>query len=401
MPLTELQIKGEKPAEKSKRLSDAHGLYLLLNPDGSRWWRMDYRFAGKRKTLSLGTYPDVSLKDARAKLEDARGDIRRGVDPSEKRRATKTSGKGANSFETIAREWFTKFKSSWVDAHSDRILRRLERDVFPWIGEQDIATIKVQVLLTVLRRIENRGAVETAHRALQNCSQIFRYAVATGRAERDITADLRGAIPPSKAKNHAAITEPELIGALLRVMDGYEGGLITRAALRLAPLVFVRPGELRHAKWADIDLKAAEWRFVSSKTKQPHLVPLSSQAVTILKDLQPLTAESEYVFPSARSFRRAMSANAVLAALRRMGYGNEDMTGHGFRAMARTVLDEVLGQRVDWIEHQLAHAVKDANGRAYNRTAHLPQRREMMQVWADYLDGLRESATQKISAKTG
>ncbi len=294
MPLTELLIRAEKPSEKTKRLSDAHGLYLLLNPDGSRWWRMDYRFAGKRKTLSLGTYPHVSLKDARAKLEDARGDVRRGVDPSEKRRATKTSGKGANSFETIAHEWFGKFKSSWVDSHSERILRRLERDVFPWIGEQDVARIKVQELLTVLRRIENRGAVETAHRALQNCSQIFRYAVATGRAERDVTADLRGAIPPSKAKNHAAITEPERIGALLRSIDSYEGGLITRAALRFAPLVFVRPGELRHAKWSDIDLKSAEWRFASSKTKQPHLVPLSDQAVSILREIQPLTGEGAY-----------------------------------------------------------------------------------------------------------
>lgn len=390
--LTDTAIKAKKPTDKPQRLADERGLYLLVNPDGSRWWRFDYRIHGKRKTLSFGVYPDVPLKTARERREAARVEVAAGIDPSSKRKAVKQVS--ANTFEAIAREWFDKFKPQWVHSHAEKIIRRFERDVFPWIGSQDIAAITAPEVLVVLQRVEARGAVETAHRAMQNCGQVFRYAIATGRADRDPSADLRGAIPPSKGKNHAAITEPAKIGELLRAIEGYTGTLVTRCALRLAPLVFVRPGELRKAEWSEFDLTGAEWRIPAARMKmnEAHIVPLSSQAVCILHELQPWTGDGRYLFPSARTPQRPMSENAVLGALRRMGFAKDEMTGHGFRAMARTVLDEVLGQRVDWIEHQLAHAVKDANGRAYNRTAHLPQRHRMMQEWADYLDKLRQGA---------
>jgi integrase len=273
-------------------------------------------------------------------------------------------------------------------------MRSLERNVFPYIGNHPIAAIKAPELLAVLRRVESRGALETAHRVRTICGQIFRYAVATGRAERDTAADLRGALPSPKEKHLAAITDPAKVGGLLRAIDGYQGGFVVQCALRLAPLIFVRPGELRHAEWSEIDFDNAVWNIPAAKMKmkEPHLVPLSRQAIGILKELLKLTGKSKYVFPSARSFSRPMSNNAILAALRRMGFEKDEMSGHGFRAMARTILDEVLQVRPDYIEHQLAHAVRDPNGRAYNRTAHLPERRKMMQLWADYLDGLKEGA---------
>jgi integrase len=387
--LTEIAIKAARPTGKPYKLSDERGMYLLVNAEGAKYWRLDYRIDGKRKTLALGVHPDVPLKTARERRDGARALVAKGIDPSSKRKAEKLAAD--NSVEAIAREWFAKFSPKWAKGHADKIIRRLERDVFPWIGAKPIDSIKAPELLTVIRRIEARGAIETAHRAMQNCSRVFRYAVATGRAERDVTTDLRGALPPATSKNLAAITEPARIGELLRAMDGYVGAFTTRSALLLSPLVFLRPGELRHGEWTEIDLTSAEWRIPASRMKmgEPHIVPLSKQAIAILRELKPWTGSGKYIFPSARSAQRPMSENAILAALRRMGYGNDDMTGHGFRAMARTVLDEVLGQRVDWIEHQLAHAVKDANGRAYNRTAHLPQRHKMMQTWADYLDKLR------------
>ena len=289
----------------------------------------------------------------------------------------------------VAREWFAKNSPSWSAPHADRIIRRLEHDLFPWIGGKLVGSITVPELLSVIRRIENRGALETAHRALGNCSQVFRYAVATGRAERDPTGDLRGALPPSRGEHFAAVTDPKQVAEMLRVMDGYEGSHIVRCALQLAPLVFVRPGELRKAEWKDIDLETAEWRFMVTKTDTQHIVPLSRQAIEILEEIKPLTGNGRYLFPGARSIDRPMSDNAILAAMRRMGIGKEEMSGHGFRAMARTILDEVLGFRPDFIEHQLAHAVRDPNGRAYNRTAHLPERRKMMQDWADYLGKLK------------
>ncbi|HET7831821.1 MAG TPA: integrase arm-type DNA-binding domain-containing protein [Gallionella sp.] len=396
MPLTDTAVKNAKPSAKPVKLSDEKGLFLLVTPSGGKWWRLKYRFGGKEKLLSLGTYPEVSLKEARERRDEARKLLAGGVDPSANRKAVKAakSERAANSFEAIAREWFAKQSATWTENHGNRIIQRLERDAFPWIGGRPIADITAPELLAVLRRIEARGAVETAHRALQNCGQVFRYAIATGRAERDPSPDLKGSLPPVKQSHHAAITEPKAIGELLRAIDGYQGQFITKCALRLAPLLFVRPGELRKAEWAEIDLEKAEWNIPAERMKmrQPHLVPLSAQAVAILKELHALTGSSKYVFPGARTNGRPMSDNAILAALRRMGFAKDEMSGHGFRAMARTILDEVLQVRPDFIEHQLAHAVRDPNGRAYNRTAHLGERRKMMQLWADYLDGLKAGA---------
>jgi integrase len=299
-----------------------------------------------------------------------------------------------NSFEVVAREWHEKFKQRWTKVHADTTIRRIELNVFPWLGERPIGEIRAPELLAVLRRIEARGAQETAHRVKTICGQIFRYAVATGRAERDPAADLKGALPPAPKTHLAAVTDPKEVADLLRIMDGYEGSLVTRCALCLAPLVFVRPGELRQAQWAEINLETAEWNIPAErmKMKQAHLVPLSRQAVEIMRELKPLTGSGCYVFPSLRSSARPMSNNVILAALRRMGYSKDEMTGHGFRAMARTILDEVLQVRPEFIEHQLAHAVRDPNGRAYNRTAHLEERNKMMQQWSDYLDGLKAGA---------
>ncbi|MBL8500084.1 MAG: integrase arm-type DNA-binding domain-containing protein [Nitrosomonas sp.] len=394
MPLTDTAIRNIKPGVKSIKLFDERGLYLEVSPSGGKWWRLKYRFDNKEKRISLGVYPDISLKDARDRRDEARKLLANGVDPSENRKAIKSTrmDRAANSIEVVGREWFAKYSPTWASNHGVRIIRRFERDIFPWIGGKPIAEITAPELLSVIRRIENRGALETAHRALSNCGQVFRYAVATGRAERDPSGDLRGALPPVKGTHFAATTDPKRVAEILRAMDGYEGTLTVRCALRLAPLVFVRPGELRNAEWANIDFEAAEWRYLVTKTNTQHIVPLSRQAVEILLELQPLTCNSRFVFPSARSHHRPMSDNAILAAMRRLGIDKEEMSGHGFRAVARTILDEVLGVRPDFIEHQLAHAVRDPNGRAYNRTAHLPERRKMMQQWADYLDKLKVGA---------
>ncbi|QPJ64809.1 MAG: integrase arm-type DNA-binding domain-containing protein [Candidatus Nitrohelix vancouverensis] len=391
MSLTNTSIRNAKPELKTRKLYDERGLYLEISPNGGKWWRFKYRFEGKEKRLSLGVYPDVSLKDARERREEARKLVANGIDPSENRKVQKAVREGfaENSFEVVAREWYAKHSSNWSAGHGDRILRRLEIDVFPWIGEKPVGSVKAPELLSVIQRIEKRGALETAHRVLGNCGQVFRYAVATGRAERDPSGDLRGALPPAKVKHLAAVTEPKQVADLLRMMDGYEGTLTVSCALRLAPLVFVRPGELRKAEWADVNLENAEWSYIVTKTDIRHIVPLSRQALEILREIHPLTGHGRYVFPSARAGGRPMSDNAILAAMRRMGIPKEEMSGHGFRAMARTILDEVLGVRPDFIEHQLAHAVRDPNGRAYNRTAHLEERRKMMQQWADYLDQLK------------
>lgn len=408
MPLTDAAIRAAKPSDKPIRKFDSGGLYLEIAPNGGKWWRLKYRFEGKEKRLSLGVYPDVLLaghKDkatgewidgARDKRDQARQMLANGIDPGAQRRAAKAANReqAENSFEAVAREWIAKFAPNWAASHGEKNLRRLEVDIFPWLGARPIADVTAPELLSVLRRIEGRGAGESAHRARQVCGQIFRYAIATGRATRDPSADLRGALAPVRPVHLAAITEPQAIGALLRAIDGYHGHLITKSALRLAPLVFVRPGELRAAEWAEIDLARAAWNIAAERMKLrlPHLVPLSTQAIEILKELHPLTGKGRYVFPSARTSLRPMSNNAILAALRRMGIPKEQMTGHGFRALARTVLDEVLGVRPDYIEHQLAHAVRDPLGRAYNRTSHLPERRVMMQQWADYLDKLKAGA---------
>ena len=393
MPLTNVSVQNAKGAEKPVKLFDGGGLYLEVSPAGGKWWRLKYRINGKEKRLSLGVYPDIGLKDARERRDEYRKLLANGIDPSEQRKATKTASqdRASNSFELIAREWLVKYSNRWTEGHKHRILRRLECDIFPWLGQTPISEITAPKLLSTIRRIEQRGALESAHRILNSCGQIFRYAIATGRAERDPSSDLRGALPPVKETHLAAITDPQKASQLLKAIDGYQGTFIVHCALRLAPLFFVRPGELRTAQWADIDLEKAEWRYTASKTKTEHIVPLATQALSILQELQPLTGHGRYVFPSARTYDRPMSDNAVLSALRRLGIEKDEMTGHGFRAMARTILDEVLGVRVDYIEHQLAHAVRDPNGRAYNRTAHLPERRKMMQKWADYLDELKRS----------
>lgn len=396
MPLTDTAIKNAKPSDKTARMFDGGGMYLEIAPAGGKWWRLKYRYDGKEKRLSLGVYPDVSLKDARQRRDDARKLLADGVDPGENRKAVKAnkSERAANSFEVVAREWFARKSPGWAASNAEKIIKRLENDAFPWLGGRPIADITPPELLKALRRIEERGAVESAHRMRNYCGQIFRYAIATGRAERDVSADLRGALPPPVKEHRAAITDPKAAAELLRAMDGYQGSFVTKCALRLAPLVFVRPGELRKAEWAEIDLDTAEWNIPPDRMKmrEPHLVPLSTQAVEILRELYALTGGGCYVFPGARTNGRPMSDNAILAALRRMGFAKDEMSGHGFRAMARTILDEVLGVRPDFIEHQLAHAVRDPNGRAYNRTAHLAERRKMMQQWADYLGKLKAGA---------
>jgi integrase len=395
MPLTDTKARNAKPKDKQYKLFDTDGLFLLISPAGGKWWRFKYRYGGKEKLISLGTYPEVGLAKARQRRDAAREKVADGIDPSQARKALKAAKiQNENTFEVVAREWHAKFTPTWTSVHAAMILRRLELNVFPWIGARPIIEIKAPELLMVLRRIESRGALETAHRVRIICGQVFRYAVATGRAERDPSTDLRGALPPVKPKHFSAMTDPKQVAGLLRAIDGYQGSFVTKCALRLAPLFFVRPGELRKAEWTEIDLEAAEWNIPSEKmkTRQPHLVPLARQSIEILKDLHPLTGSGQYVFPSPRTPKRPMSDNGVLSALRRMGFEKDEMTGHGFRAMARTILDEILQVRPDFIEHQLAHAVRDPNGRAYNRTAHLPERRKMMQTWADYLDGLKAGA---------
>jgi integrase len=399
MPLSDTAIRNAKPKEKPYKLSDEKGLYLLINQTG-KYWRFDYRFNDKRKTLALGVYPDTTLAIAREKRGEARALLANDVDPSLNRKIQKaaTAERSANSFEVVAREWFAKYSPNWVASHSDKIIRRFERDIFPWLGERPIADITAPELLSALRRIENRGAIETAHRVHQNCGQVFRYAVATGRAVRDTSADLRGAIPPAKQRHHPSITDTNKIGELLKVIDGYQGSLITKCALKLAPLVFVRPGELRKAEWAEIDLEGAEWRIPAEKMKmrELHIVPLSTQAVEVLRELHSLTGSGRYVFPGARTNGRPMSENTVNAALRRLDYGSDELTGHGFRSMASTLLNE-QGWHRDAIERQLAHAERDSIRAAYNYAEHLPERRRMMQAWADFLEGLATSARKGIS----
>ncbi|KGM06951.1 Integrase [Methylophaga thiooxydans] len=385
---------------KAYKVTDEKGLYIEVKPSGSKLWRFKYRFAGKEKLLSVGVYPDVGLKDARNKRDELRKQVAAGIDPSDIRKAEKIALAGMESFEFVAREWHSKYKRNWSEGHADRVLIRLEKDVFPWIGKKNIGEIKPPELLQVLRRVESRGALETAHRILQVCGQVFRYAVATGRAERDSAADLKGALPPSKPKHHASIVEPKKVGELLRAIDAYSGTFVTMCALKMAPLVFVRPGELRHADWLSIDFENAEWRLSAPDTKMKttqHIVPLSDQAISILKEIEPLTGRGKYIFPSIRTNSRPMSENTINAALRRMGYPKDVMTGHGFRSMASTLLNE-QGWNPDAIERQLSHCERNGVRAAYNYAEYLPERKKMMQAWSDYLDGLREGA-DVISSK--
>jgi integrase len=383
--------KNAKPKKKPYKLSDEKGLFLLVNPNGSKYFRLKYRFGGQEKTLALGVYPETSLKSARIKREEARELIAKDIDPAENKKAVKQAKaeSAANSFEVIALEWLVK-KCNDKSSRPKRLLGY----VIPWIGSKPITDIIPKDILLCLRRVEEGGAGYSAKKALQMYGQVFRYAVATGRTDRDITQDLKGALAPNKVKHFASITEPKEVSGLLRAIDGYQGSFVVKCSLQFAPLVFVRPGELRVAEWNHFDLDAKEWRYFVTKTEVQHIVPLSRQVIEILKELQPLTGHGRYVFPSERTPRgdRCMSENTLNGALKRLGYGKDEMTAHGFRAMARTILDEVLGFRPDFIEHQLAHAVRDPNGRAYNRTAHLAERKKMMQAWADYLDSLKNGA---------
>lgn len=396
MPLTDTQIKVIKPEAKARKLADEKGLYLLLQPTGAKLWRLKYRFGGKEKLLALGSYPDVGLKDARNRRDEARKLLADGVDPGEQRKAQKAAGeiRAANSFEVICREWLEKWRTTVEPAQHTKALARFEKNVFPWLGGRPIAEITAPEVLAVLHRVDERGARYTAHKVKSEISQTFRYAVATGRAERDPCPDLRGAIPPAKGENFAAITDPKEVGALLRAIDAFRGTFIVKSALLLAPLVFVRPGELRKAEWSEIDFDKQEWNIPAKrmKARQPHLVPLSTQSMAILRELQPLTGRGVHVF-AGRDPKKPMSEAAVNAALRRMGYDTKtEITGHGFRAMARTILHEELHFQPDVIEHQLAHKVPDALGSTYNRTKFLKARRKMMQRWADYLGKLKVGA---------
>lgn len=391
--LTALKVKQAKPREKPYKLSDSEGLYIEVMPTGSKYWRLKYRIAGKEKRLAIGVYPEISLLEARDAKAVARKQLRDGIDPSFAKKAKRMilDDQAADSFGSVAEEWYQRQLAEWSPSYSSRVRIWIDKELAP-ISNIPIALVTAPLLLAALRKVEARGAVETAHRVKRCAGQILRYAIATGKAERDHAADLKGALTPVSKSHFAAITDVAEVGPLMLAIDGYKGTPVVAAALKLAPRLFVRPGELRHMEWAELDLEAGLWTIpgVKMKTGHDHVVPLSKQVIEIIRGIELVTHHSRYVLPSARSNKRPMSDNAVLAAFRRLGIEKSEMSGHGFRAMARTVLDEVLEFRVDWIEHQLAHAVRDANGRAYNRTSFLPQRQDMMQKWSDYLERLQQ-----------
>jgi len=417
MPLTDTAIRKAMPGPKARKLSDGKGLYLELSPAGGRWWRLKYRIAGVEKRISLGTYPETSLKVAREKTEEARALIAQGVDPSQARKTAKQEAEhqeeqaqreaqglpAQGSFESVALEWFDTRKDEWAPSYANKILRRLEADVFPWLGKLPVQQITPPMVLDVLRRAESRGVIETAHRVLETCGQVFRFAVATGRIESNPARDLKDALRKPMVQHFAAITDPKRFGELLRAIDSYRGTPVVRAALRLMPLMLLRPGELRQAQWDELDLPAATWTVPAARMKRekvgkiygkPHIVPLPAQAVAIFKELKPLTEHSPYVFRGERSAQRPMSDAAINAALRTLGFAADEVTGHGFRASARTMIVERLGIAEAVVEAQLAHSVRDSLGRAYNRTEFMEERVRMMQQWADYLDALRSDSGQ-------
>ncbi|EMP79109.1 integrase family protein [Burkholderia pseudomallei MSHR1043] len=377
------------------RLFDGGGLYLEIAPSGGKWWRLKYRFGGKEKRYSLGVYPEVTLATARKKRDEAREKLAAGIDPGEAKKAEKRASllAAAHSFEVVARGWMNERKTTVEPAQHAKTLARMENDVFPWLGKRPIAEIDAPEILVVLKRVDGRGARFTAHRIRSEISRVFRYGIKEGHCKADPARDLVDAIPPAQTTHFASITEPEKVGEMLRAFDGFTGTFPVLCALKLAPMLFVRPGELRKAEWAQFDLDKGEWRYFVNKTKTDHLVPLAAQAVTILRELHALTGEGVYVFPGARDRNRPMSEAAINAALRRLGYDTRtEITGHGFRAMARTILHEELEEKPEVIEHQLAHTVPDSLGRAYNRTKFIKARRSMMQQWADYLDKLKAGA---------
>ncbi|QJB56553.1 tyrosine-type recombinase/integrase [Pseudodesulfovibrio sp. zrk46] len=390
MPLTVKSIEKAKPKDKLYRIADAHGLCLEIPPRGSKRWRYRYRFGGKAKMVSLGVWPEVKLSDAREKRDEMRRQLREGLDPSQHRKSQQVIAEGHNRFEAVAREWFAKFKHQWVERTAKRKMRRLEGHVFPLIGEMPIGEVGAPQIRRVLHRIESMKTLHTAHRVKNIIGEVMRYAVAMGLVTHNPVPDLAGVLPPAKVTHRASITDPKGIGGLLCSIDEYQGSPVTRCAMRLAALAFVRPGELRHAEWKEIDFEKKEWRISAEKMKmrRQHVIPLSKQAIDVLKEVELLTGHSRYVFPSERSKDRAMSNNTVNSALRRMGYTKEEMTGHGFRSMASTNLNE-MGFHPDQIERQLAHVEGNKVRAAYNHAEYLAERERMMQVWADYLDHLK------------
>lgn len=397
MPLTSISVAKAKAIDRTQRLFDGAGMYLEISPAGGKLWRLKYRFRGKEKRLALGKYPDVSLAKARERRDEARRLLADGIDPGEQKKAAKHARAHLerNTFETIAREWHVKIACTQAETTHTKRLRFLEGDVFPFIGKRPIAELGAPDLLAVIHRIENRGAVDIARRVHNICGRVFRYAVGKGLINRDPSRDieLKDILPPEDVKHHASVTEPKAAGELMRAIDGFTGALVTRCALRFAPLVFVRPGELRHAEWSEFDFAKLEWRIPAGKMKmkEQHIVPLSKQALAILREVQAVTGNGRYVFPSQRTSTRPMSENTINAALRRMGYAKDEMTGHGFRSMASTLLHE-LGFPHDVIERQLAHGERNKVSAAYNYAEYLPERKKMMQQWADYLEQLRQSA---------
>ncbi|HEY4135795.1 MAG TPA: integrase arm-type DNA-binding domain-containing protein [Alphaproteobacteria bacterium] len=395
MPLTDTAIRQVKPGPKPFKLADGGGLYMLVTPAGAKYWRWKYRLHGKEKVLALGVYPEIALAKAREAHKEARKLLADGVDPSQARKDDKRATKlaAANSFEAVARLFLTENAPLVAASTQAHAVAWMKNDVFPWLGKRPIAEIDAPEILAVLKRIDGRGARHTSHKVRSVMSRVFRYGIRHGVCRSDPARDLIGAIPPAKTKHFAAILEPSKVGEMLRAFDGFRGTFSVQCALKLAPMLFVRIGELRAMEWAHVDLDKAEWRYTVSKTKTDHLVPLSSQAVAILRELHGLTGSGRYVFPGARSPKRPMSESAINAALRRMGFDTKtEITGHGFRAMARTFLHEELDQKPEVIEHQLAHAVPDSLGSAYNRTKFIKERVAMMQLWADHLDRLKAGA---------
>jgi len=397
MALSDVKIKAATVPEGKKqvKLSDGGGLYLLVKPSG-KYWRLDYRFADKRKTMALGVYPRVTLKEARHKREDAKKLLDKNIDPSQSKQTDKrkaTAQANAATFKGIATEWMEKKSAQWVKTTIVHTQAKLDKHILPWIGSLPIADIETPVILSLIQRVEKRGTIETAHRIKMICSRIFRYGIATGRVKYDPTIGLTDALIPLSVKHRATITEPKAVGALLRAIHAFEGTLVVQCAMQITPYVFVRPGELRQAEWSEIDFEKSEWRIPAEKMKMrvTHIVPLSKQVMDILKELQPLTGSGRYVFPSIRNASRPMSENTVNASLRRIGYSKEEICAHGFRAMASTMLHE-QGWDSDIIERQLAHKEGNAIKEAYNHARHLPERVKLMQHWADYLDSLRDGA---------
>jgi integrase len=394
MPLTDAFVRAVKPNTKKVRYGDEHGLYLEVSPAGGKSWRYNYYFQTKQQTLTIGTYPLVSLKEARELLIDAKRTLKSGINPACQKKILKQTEhlSSVNSFEAVAREWFERKKEGKKDNYTDRIWGRVEKELFPFLAGRPINEIEAPELLEVLRKVETRGAVDTAHRCLQYCGQIFRYGIATGRIKHDISADLKGALRPAVHSHMASLTAPKDVGGLLRAIDSYTGNLIVKMALRIAPYVFVRPGEIRHAEWAEIDFDKAEWWIPADKMKmkQIHIVPLADQVIAIMEELQPYTRHTRFLFPSMRTEDRPISDMTLLAGLRRLGFSKEEMTVHGFRSIASTLLNE-QGYNRDWIERQLAHGEHSSVRAAYNYAEYLPERRKMMQSWADCLDQLRDN----------